>query len=102
MAGGRKSALRAKAVRSQEASPSEKRSIFVETRRIRGVPSNFRRLPCGAPWGAEEAEKGRELGLLSDNTLNSRVITRSEKHPHFTRDVTRESRLAQVEANAAR
>ena len=51
---------------------------------------------CGAPWGAEEAEKGRELGVLSDNTLNSRVITRSGKHPHFTREVTRDPCLSQT------
>ena len=45
---------------------------------------------CGAPWGAEEAEIGRELAFSPENTLNSRVITLSDKHPHFTREVTRD------------
>ena len=44
---------------------------------------------CGAPWGAEEAEIGRELAFSPENTLNSRVITRSGKRLQFTRDVTR-------------
>ena len=31
---------------------------------------------CGAPWGAEEAEIGRELAFSPENTLNSRVKSR--------------------------
>ena len=49
----------------------------------------------GAPWGAEEAEIGRELAFSPENTLNSRVITLSGKHPHFTREVTRDPWLSQ-------
>ena len=55
---------------------------------------------CGAPWVPRRLKKGVNQGVLSDNTLNSRVITRSGKHPHFTRDVTRESCLAQVKGTA--